>query len=200
MSHPHVPLEVAFVSPFLWLARVLLLLILAIPGVPIVLILAGLRVARVRASRHFQRNVMQFPWWAWPYQNDEDGVDGLRGGDPAQQWWADKTAGWSVSRRIFIWSAFRNPVDSLRWIPLLNPVLDPARVRFIGMDHEPAKGENGFYFAWLAGTAYSCIRVERWGFRFWLGTKLHPEDANGLQPGDVRAIRCDFAIQFKRVA
>lgn len=91
-------------------------------------------------------------------------------------------------------------VGILRWVPLLNPKLDPARVSFIGMDHEPAKGENGWYYAWLAGTPYSCIRVERWGWRAWLGWKLKPEDRTGLQPADVRAIRCDFACQIKRVA
>jgi hypothetical protein len=143
---------------------------------------------------------MQFPSLFWLWNNAEDGVDGLRGGDPAQQWWAEKTAGWNPIRRIFVWSALRNPVDSLRWVPLLNPKLNPARVRFVGMDHEPDNGETGYYFAWLAGTPYSCIRVERWGFRFWLGTKIHPEDRNGLQPGDVRAIRCDFAAQLKRVS
>lgn len=194
------PILIIAVSPLLWLARIGILLLFAIPGVPIVGLLALMKVARTGPSRYFPRDVMRFPSWAWPYQNEEDGVDGLRGGDTAQQWWADRTAGWNPIRRIFVWSAIRNPVDSLRWLPLLNPKLDPARVRFIGMDHEPDNGEAGSYFAWLAGTPYSCIRVERWDWRFWLGWKLHPEDRNGLQPGDARAIRCDFACQLKRVA
>jgi len=186
-------------SPFLWLARILVLLILAVPGGPVILILAKARLARSWRSRYFERDVMQFPSLFWLWNNAEDGVDGLRGGDPAQQWWADKTAGWSPQKRIFVWSALRNPVDSLRWVPVINPKLEPSRVRFVGMDHEPGDGESGWYFAWLSGTAYSCIRVERYGFRFWLGNKIHPEDVRGLQPGDYRAIRCDFACQFKRV-
>lgn len=185
----------------LWLARVLLLFLpLLILGLPIVAVCAWQAWCWQTFSKRFNRTVLQFSPIFWFWCNFEDGVDGLRGADPAQQWWADQTAGWSPIRRIFIWSALRNPVDSLRWIPLLNPKLEPAHVRFIGMDHEPDNGEVGWYFAWLAGTPYSCIRVERWGFRFWLGTKIHPEDRNGLQPGDVRAIRCDFAAQLKRVS
>jgi len=183
-----------------WLLRLAMMLLLAILGLPIIYVLAWQGWCWPTHSKRFDRMLLQFPLIAWPYCNYEDGVDGLRGGDPAQQWWADKTAGWSPIRRIFIWSALRNPVDSLRWVPVLNPVLTPAHLRSIGTDHEPAKGENGWYFAWLAGTPYSCIRVERWGWRFWLGWKLKPEDRNGLSPGDVRAIRCDFACQLKRVA
>jgi hypothetical protein len=184
----------------LWLLRLIVLLLLAVPG--LALILWQAHRVEVGASRRFPgRTVLRFlARWMAPYQNDEDGIDGLRGGDPAQQWWADKTAGWSPQKRIFVWSALRNPVDSLRWMPLLNPKLEPARVRYVGMGHEPGKGEDGWYFAWLAGTAYSCIRVERWGFRAWLGWKLKPEDARGLHPDDPRAIRCDFACQLKRVA
>jgi hypothetical protein len=184
----------------LWLLRLAVLLVFAVIGIPLIYVLAWQAWCWPTFSERFNRTVLQFPLAVWPYCNFEDGVDGLRGGDPAQQWWADKTAGWSPQKRIFIWSAFRNPVDSLRWIPLLNPKLEPSRVRFVGLDHEPAKGEDGWYYAWLSGTPYSCIRFERWGFRFWLGTKLHPEDAKGLQPGDVRAMRCDFACQLKRVA
>lgn len=184
----------------LWLARVLILFLpLWILGLPIVAACAWQAWCWPTRANRFDRTVLKFPRIFWLWGNDEDGVDGLRGGDPAQQWWANKTAGWSPQKRIFTWSAMRNPVDSLRWIPVLNPKLEPARVRFIGMDHEPNEGESGWYYAWLAGTAYSCIRVERFGFRFWLGQKLHPEDVHGLQPGDVRAIRCDFAIQLKRV-
>jgi hypothetical protein len=181
-----------------WLMRLAVMLVLAILGFPVIYVLAWQAWCWPTKSRRFDRVVLQFPLIAWLWNNAEDGVDGLRGGDPAQQWWADKTAGWSPQKRIFIWSAIRNPVDSLRWLPLLNPKLEPARVRFVGMDHEPAKGENGWYFAWIG--IYSSIRVERRGWRFWLGWKIKPEDRNGFQPDDVRAIRCDFACQLKKVA
>ena len=181
----------------LWLLRLIILLLFAIPG--FLLIPSQAHRAEFRASKRFPERILPrfVAWWMAPYQNDEDGIDGLRGGDPAQEWWAQKTANWSARRRVFVWSALRNPVDSLRWVPILNPMLVVRDVRYVGMDHEPAKGENGWYFAWIG--IYSCIRVERWGWRFWLGWKLKPDDVNGLQAGDVRAIRCDFACQLKRV-
>lgn len=189
-------LRILLSVPF-WLVRLAVLLIFAIIGLPLIAWQRGNLEAAL--SRRFpNRMLLRFhARWMLPYQNDEDGADGLRGGDPAQQWWADKTAGWSSRKRVFVWSALRNPVDSLRWMPLLNPKLDPSRVRFIGLDHEPAKGDNGWYFAWQG--FYSCIRVERWGYRFWLGWKLKPNDVRGVQLDDVRSIRCDFAAQFKQV-
>jgi hypothetical protein len=188
---------VIVLSPFLWLTRLAVFLVFAIPGVPLVAILAWGRVYRLRFSSRFGRDVLRFPSLFWLWDNSEDGVDGLRGGDAAQQWWADKTANYSAQKRIFVWSALRNPVDSLRFVPLLNPRIRPESVRFVGMDHEPAKGEDGWYFAWQG--VYSCIRYERFGWRLWLGWKLKPSDRLGLAANDPRAIRCDFACQLKRV-
>lgn len=182
----------------LWLLRLAVLLFFAIVGLPIIGVLAWQGWCWPTQSPRFERVVLQFPLIAWLWCNFEDGVDGLRGGDPAQQWWADKTADWSPIRRIFIWSALRNPADSLRWVPVLNPKIDPARVRFIGMDREPAEGEGGWYFAWQG--PYSSLRYETKRYRAWIGWKLKPEDRFGLALDDVRAIRCDFACQLKRVA
>lgn len=189
---------VFILSPFLWLVRIAVFVLFAIPGLGIVAALAWGGVYAVRPSRRFPgRSVTQFPWWVWPYGNDEDGVDGLRGGSPDQKWWADKTASMSQARRIWQWAAVRNPVDNLRWVPLLNPKIDPSRVRFVGMDHEPAKGEGGWYFAWQG--FYSCLRWESKTWRLWIGAKLKPTDRLGIDPSDPRAIRCDFALQFKRI-
>lgn len=182
-----------------WIVRLAIFLPLAIMGIPLVYWQTSRGKHSPRPSKRFSHTLLLWStWFMWPWQNEEDGVDGLRGGDPAQQWWADKTAGWSPQKRIFVWSALRNPVDSLRWVPVLNPQLIPREVHFIGMDHEPEKGEGGWYFAWMG--PYSCIRYETKHFRFWFGWKIRPEDRCGLQPGDVRAIRCDFAMQAKRVA
>jgi hypothetical protein len=193
-------LYIVFVALPAWGLRLGIFLPLAILGIPLITWQGG--HVTFRPSRYFSGRLLpQFrSQWMRLYRNEEDGIDGLRGGDAAQRWWAAKTSGWSDYRRIFVWSALRNPVDSLRWVPLINPTIDPALVRFVGMDREPRDGEGGWYFAWLAGTPYSCIRYETKHFRFWLGWKLHPEDRNGLQPGDYRAIRCDFACQLKRVA
>lgn len=183
-----------------WLIRIGVFLPLAILGIPLCYLLARAHFCEMRHSPKFGRDVLQWraPWLFGLWNNQEDGVDGLRGNDPAQWWWQEKTATYSPQKRIFIWSAFRNPVDSLRWVPILNPMLIPRMVRFVGMDHEPAKGEGGWYFAHMG--IYSCIRWESKTRRLWIGWKIKPEDAAGLKPGDVRAIRCDFAIQWKKIA
>lgn len=187
------------ISPFLWLVRIAVFLLFAIPGLAVVAALAWGGVYGLRASPRFGgRLVLRFPSLFAPWDNAEDGIDGLRGSAPEQLWWLQKTSGWSQAKRIFIWSALRNPVDSLRWVPVLNPRIHPERVRFIGMDHEPVKGEGGFYFAWQG--PYSCIRFETKSRRFWLGWKLKPTDRGGVSPDDPRAIRCDFAMQLKRIA
>lgn len=188
------------VSIILWALRLVVFLIPAIIGIPLIYGLAHAGWYAPRASSKFNRTVLQWrtPWLFWLFNNVEDGIDGLRGGDPAQQWWADRTQGWSDAKRIRTWAAFRNPVDNLRFVPLLNPRIKPEKVRFVGMDHEPAKGEGGWYFAWQE--IYSCIRYETKHSRFWLGWKLKPQDLMGLAHDDPRAIRCDFACQLKRIA
>ena len=183
-----------------WLVRLAILVVLAVVGLILIPLLICCGLTKSRTSRYFDRTVLQFPGWAWLWSNSEDGVDGLRGGDPAQAWWAERTQGWLDAKRIFVWAALRNPADNLRFVPALNPKLEPARVRFLGMDHEPAKGEGGWYYAWLAGTPYSCIRYETKRFRTWLGWKLKPTDPVGIEPHDTRLIRCDFACQVKRIA
>jgi hypothetical protein len=186
-------------SVLLWLARIAIFLPLALLGLLPSYVLAHADWCEPRHSAHFNRTVLQWRtiWLFWPWSNSEDGVDGLRGGDPAQQWWADKTRGMSPAKRIWLWAAVRNPVDNLRFVPLLNPRIDPARIRFIGMDHEPAKGEGGWYFAWQG--LYSCIRFETKTWRLWVGWKFKPEDRLGLRGDDPRSIRCDFALQLKRI-
>jgi hypothetical protein len=215
--------------PF-WLLRIAVFLPLAALGLVLVAALAWGHVYRVRFSTRFGRDVLRFPWPFWLWNNDEDSIDGLRGGDPAQFWWAEETASYSIARRIWAWAAVRNPVNNLRYVPVLNPTFRPERIRSIGMDHEMQDGEAGWYFAWQG--LYSCIRweflVPRWiavaiavlrwivilvrhfemdwrvtwpmYFRLWLGWCLKSEDVKGIAADDTRLPRADFKLQFKRVA
>jgi len=192
-------IRIACISLPTWALRLVIFIPLAVIGLPLVYALAHAGWCEARHSPRFNRMVLQWrtPWLFWLWNNSEDGVDGLRGGDPAQDRWAKETAGYSTQKRIWIWAARRNPVDNLRFVPILNPKINPKRVRFIGLDHEPAKGDGGYYYAWMG--AYSCFRYETRRWRFWLGWKLKPEDIRGLLPGDPRAIRCDFACQLKKI-
>jgi hypothetical protein len=193
-------LRIVCISLPTWAFRLAIFLPLAVIGVPLVYVLAHSGWCVPRHSPRFNRTVLQWRtlWLFGPWNNEEDGVDGLRGGDPAQSWWAQSTANLSPQMRIWRWAAIRNPVDNLRFVPILNPKIDPKRVRFVGLDHEPVKGEGGWYYAWMG--AYSCIRYETRRWRFWLGTKLKPEDRLGIADSDPRRIRADFALQLKRIA
>src|SRR5690606_8010826 len=96
-------------------------------------------------------------WGNW-----EDGIDGLRGHTPEDferewreqmQWYLD-TKGWSDAKRIIIWSAWRNPVGNLRYVPILNCRIEPSRIRHVGSDD--AEG-RGWFFCWQG--FYSTLRV-----------------------------------------
>lgn len=188
------------VSVILWLARLAVFLPLAIIGIPIVCILARAGWCEPIFSARFNRTVLQWRtrWLFWLYSNCEDGIDGLRGGDPAQQWWADKTRGMTSQKRIFKWSALRNPVNNLRYVPFINPKFHSDRIRFVGLDHEMQDGEGGWFFIWQG--LYSGFRFETARWRFWMGWKFRPEDAKGVAADDTRLPRADFACQLKRIA
>jgi len=193
-------LRIVCVSLPTWAIRLAVFLPLAVIGIPLVYVLAHAGWCEPRLSKRFERTTLQWrtPWLLGLWSNEEDGIDGLRGGDPNQDWWAEKTKNLSPQMRIWKWAALRNPVDNLRFVPILNPRIEPSKVHFVGLDHEPAEGEGGWYFAWQG--LYSCIRYETKQFRIWLGWKIKPEDRLGLALDDPRAIRCDFAIQAKRIA
>src|SRR5690606_23980281 len=66
-------------------------------------------------------------WLTWLWGNEEDGVNG-------PMWWAERTRAYDGGRlrlawSAYRWSALRNPVNNLRFVPGINPVIDPARVR-----------------------------------------------------------------------
>lgn len=181
-----------------WLAMMLFRLLFYVAGFPLV----ALQSANVglRDSKQFPgRTVLQFnAWWMWPWNNPEDGVDGLRGGDPAQAAWLALTREYSVRWRIFKWSACRNPINNLRYVPFLSPIFAPKEIGYIGTGNEPPDGQSGWAYVWQG--FYSGLYIKtptRW---FWLGWKFKPADANGVSATDTRMPRCDFATQFQRVS
>lgn len=54
------------------------------------------------------RWIVNAPRWLWLYGNDEDGLEPL--------WWAVARPEWSRFRRAWVWAAFRNPVNNLRFV------------------------------------------------------------------------------------
>lgn len=183
----------------LWIAYEVPVIALTVLGWVVIPILAWRKAYSLKKSRHYDRTVLAFnPRWAWLWSNEEDGIDGLRGGDHAQNWWLAKTLNDSDFWRIVKWSAFRNATANLRYLPILHPKIEPSRIRYLGMDHEPAKGEGGWYFCWQG--IYSCLRFETKHWRFWWGWALKPSDRHGLALDDPRSIRARMLFQLKRVA
>lgn len=135
----------------------------------------------------------RFGWLTWLWGNEEDGVTG-------PPWWELRTTdgikasylalAWSAYR----WSALRNPSNNLRFIPGINPVIEPARIDYRTGLH--------YWFVWqgpYAGWWY-WFRFKDQTFRVIVGWKLKPEDAKGVDPNDMRATRCGFGLQCKRVS
>lgn len=141
-------------------------------------------------------------WLTWVWGNEEDGVIG-------PIWWRqrqgtdhhythaprDLSTWLAIAWSTYRWSALRNPVNNLRFIPGLNPRIVPTKVGFRSLDI------RGGAFTWQGPYAglLKFFRIRGTLFRFWLGWKLKPGDTEGVDPGDMRATRCGFAIQFKRV-
>jgi hypothetical protein len=177
-------------SLILWPLYLAVFLVLAIIGLVLLLPLSLLKAWRWRFTRVFpdlrEVSAWRGGWLTWVWGNEEDGVTG-------PDWWLRRTKGskaWLVAYR---WSALRNPVNNLRFIRAINPVIDPKRVRAVRWD-------SGF-FCWQGAFAgvmhFPVIRGQV--FRFWLGWKLKPEDRHGVPATDFRAHGCGFAIQFKRI-
>jgi hypothetical protein len=135
-------------------------------------------------------------WLTWLWGNEEDGVAG-------PTWWLQrnnvyvKAGYWRRVWSTYRWSALRNPSNNLRFVPLINPVIRPAAIGYYGAS------VLGLLFTFTWQGVYAGViafpRIKGRTYRFWLGWKLKPEDAHGLPPNDMRAPRCGWATQFKRV-
>ncbi len=80
-------------------------LVLTVVGIPVVAILAGFQWV------HFDHaeQTWHWPWWAWIWDNREDGV--------APVWYQKAHPTWSTPRLVFTWAALRNSCNNLRYVP-----------------------------------------------------------------------------------
>jgi len=130
--------------------------------------------------------------------NAEDGVTGAA-------WYRDLHADWSDTKRAIFWSAFRNPTNNMRFIPIVNPRLRASRIRYRGeYDPETAAKQTGrvaYSFAWqgIYAGLYVIVPIRGRLYRFWWGWKIRPRDTAGIAITDYRYPRCGFATQLKRV-
>lgn len=191
----------------LWLAYSSVALVLDIIGLAIMVPLAACHAWHRRGSQvwpmdtPYGRSVTTWHggWLTWLWGNEEDGVVG-------PTWWRQRMrvgtgypwSWWRESWSAYRWSALRNPSNNMRFIPGINPVIRPEAIRF----REGHLGRWAYVYVTWQGP-YSGIRahisIGSTTFRFWWGWKLKPEDAQGVPADDMRAPRCGFATQFKRI-
>ncbi len=118
-----------------WLGYFLLMTPLILVGFPLVALGAAWMQYRHKYVGH-SREVPELHWPSrlmWLWDNDEDGIDG----DPwasadaplKNTEWFEATANWSVWRRIFVWSAWRNSVGNARRTPLFGMTVEPKKIR-----------------------------------------------------------------------
>ena len=185
--------------PLLWLLCLAIDLPLWLVGFPICYVLARREAWVLRPSKYFAgRTVTAWgPRWAELWGNWEDGVVG-------PQWWKqqhpDRPDWWLA----FVWSAWRNPTNNLRFVPVLTVKIDPARIRYRGNSDDPARNGldrksiewsytwHGVYsgLAWrwqITASHHASVRI---------GWKLLPKDRNGVAAEDYRSIRCPFGLQL----
>lgn len=194
----------------LWLAYSSVAFVLWILGVPLVFALSRCRAWTPQRSGVYadQRIVQAWRggWLTWIWGNSEDGVTGAL-------WYRQREyAKGKGDRTVALnWSAFRNPTNNLRFVPVVNPRIEPSRVRAITSydpeefanveDAAKASGLYQYAFTWQGVFAGLALIVPARGeyFRVWWGWKLRPRDRLGVDPSDYRFPRCGFATQLKRV-
>lgn len=194
-----------------WLLMVSLRLILICLGwvvVPIAVMCRAHQTFVTTSIYGEQVEKTHFTWrLMWLWDNNEDGCGAGR------QYRDMGSLGW----QIIYWSCLRNPVNNLRFVPILSCDISPNRVRFIG------------YFGEWLGETYSAVlhappsvreydtKVPQWficwhGFymcwywqfvwrgqlrRLWLGWKIKPTDIYGVTT--YRVDGAGFTSQFKVV-
>jgi hypothetical protein len=190
------------ISIVTWAIYITLVTPLWILGVPLVAFAAWRRayVSKRSAKWPEYNPLVQWKWkWMYLYGNDEDGVDGCRGYtlDATGYWmylqqrWIAATEGWRLWRRVFMWSAIRNPMGNLRFVRWLSFIIDPLKVR-------------GMFRAYSWGTVnyarqgvYSGLRiVTDTGKELRVGWAISSLDAKGVD--DYRAKGCGFKLLVRK--
>lgn len=104
--------------------------------------------------------------WAWPWDNDEDGVAGpAHSSSPPTQRWIEKWANKPYWQRRIAWALIRNPVGNERHLRPLALKLDRNRIDWIGNTGNPhwswKHGRRGTLWCWARQGWYSGLWVLR---------------------------------------
>lgn len=100
---------------FLFILIQIIALILAIIGIPICAVLSFGGYSRQTTGVVLGK--LNWPRWAWLWDNDEDGTAPLA--------FTNQHPSWSLNRCEFVWTALRNPVNNFRFVPGVSKVGRP---------------------------------------------------------------------------
>lgn len=156
-----------------------------------------------RSTRWPERRLLQWtPLWAYPWGNEEDGIDGLRGGDPSNYWWAERTQDLTDVERIIAWAANRNAASNMRFILPFGFLIDPKRVDWVGNSADPRsegpKHPERYLWCIARQGIYSGFIFSYRGVRGRIGWAVEPTDSIGISPDDYRSRGCGFKAQLQR--
>jgi len=177
-------------------------------GFPLVFVLAYFKLYRNEQSMYYPYEILKWKggWLTWIWGNEEDGIDGSR----------FRGAGFLMDKpmltRIWQWSAVRNAVSNFRYLPLLNPALDPTKIKGRGNCARVSEAyihhrKNNFtstkaYWTFATQGLYSGFWLIKPSgpdthHRFGIGWRIYPSDAFETHfEGTSRYPRSGFALQF----
>jgi hypothetical protein len=152
-----------------------------------------------------KNKILCWEWdFMWLWGNDEDGI-----------WAGEQYLDLRLKfLQIIYWSAWRNPVNNLRFCWPLTCMVEPQLVNFIGsfMDSDTKyisadeikrydSPEPQWFFCWqgLYSNFYWQFRIFKKLWRFWIGWKIMPADKLfGIS--EYRKKGSGFALQLKAVS
>jgi len=125
------------------------------------------------------------PEFAYPWGNDEDGIDGLPRRDGVvfkNQQWREHTMLWSDFRRVFTWCVLRNSASNMRFMPIVGYKINPSRLRLgwhdLHVTGTMVTGES--WYVWEGWRSNFYFEVH--GVHFWIGWPQKPGDMPGFAP------------------
>lgn len=150
--------------------------LLIVPGYFIVTLAIACR-RRVYSPVLAGMTIVNAPKWLWIWGNDEDGLE------PA--WYVNATPGWNKYVRMWVWAAWRNPANNLRFIKWLHPPPERGRIRIQRGTRWTLVWQGPFYrFSYYAP-----------GWEFRIGWKYEVNDYVEACR-DWRVFGCGFGTRF----
>lgn len=196
-----------FAHVVVWILRLVVTAPLWLIGLPVCYVLAKRRAWVLEPSPYYQnpdgspRMLLQWkPRWAKVFNQYEDGVTGA-------VWWQHAKREWPEWKRAFVWSAWRNPINALRFVYPFGIKLVPGLIQFRGnvqdspQDDDAREGVYRFRWCYAWQSVYAGLWI-RWPYRdgyaqFRIGYKVLPKDARGVPDSDYRSKGCGFGLQFQ---